>query len=330
MDPRTVSLVLSLLLAGSLVGAASGAIAAVTPTAFAAQETPEQPAVDNTVTRIELSADGSARWTVTVRTRLETEADAEEYAAFQSRFRENTSRFLDPFERRIRAVVASAAEATGRSMAATDFTAETRIQEVPRRWGIVEYGFTWSGFAAVEGEAVVVGDAFAGGFFLARNDTLVVAPPDGYSIAAVEPSPTDRGDRAVAWTGRKDFADERPLVRAVPVAATGGPTTAPPPDGPDLGLVAPALLGLAVLAGLGIMAYRRRAVPASAGLTDEERVVGLLADRGGRVPQSTVVEAFGWSTSKTSRLLSRMAEEGRIEKLQIGRENLIRLAEDED
>ncbi|MBP1922838.1 putative membrane protein [Halorubrum alkaliphilum] len=45
--------------------------------------------------------------------------------------------------------------------------------------------------------------------------------------------------------------------------------------------------------------------------------------------QSAIVEELDWSKSKTSRVLSRMADEGDVEKLRIGRENVIDLAETE-
>jgi hypothetical protein len=60
-----------------------------------------------------------------------------------------------------------------------------------------------------------------------------------------------------------------------------------------------------------------------AALTDEERVQRIVDDHGGRVRQSAVVEETGWSKSKVSRVLSRMADEGRVEKITLGRENLI-------
>jgi len=41
--------------------------------------------------------------------------------------------------------------------------------------------------------------------------------------------------------------------------------------------------------------------------------------------QSKIVEETRWSTAKVSQLLSAMDDEGRIEKLRIGRENLISL-----
>lgn len=63
-------------------------------------------------------------------------------------------------------------------------------------------------------------------------------------------------------------------------------------------------------------------------LSDEERVLGLIENNGGRMKQAAIVEETDWSNAKVSQLLSEMAEEGSIEKLRIGRENLISLAED--
>ncbi|MFT4958564.1 MAG: putative membrane protein [Halobacteriales archaeon] len=64
-------------------------------------------------------------------------------------------------------------------------------------------------------------------------------------------------------------------------------------------------------------------------LSDEERVERLLERNGGRMKQANIVTETGWSNAKVSQLLSSMAEEDRINKLRIGRENLITLP-DED
>lgn len=58
-------------------------------------------------------------------------------------------------------------------------------------------------------------------------------------------------------------------------------------------------------------------------LSDEERVERLLEANGGRMKQANIVKETGWSNAKVSQLLSAMEEEGRIDKLRIGRENLI-------
>jgi len=58
-------------------------------------------------------------------------------------------------------------------------------------------------------------------------------------------------------------------------------------------------------------------------LSDEERVERLIELNGGRMKQAAIVKETGWSNAKVSQLLSAMDEEGRIDKLRIGRENLI-------
>jgi uncharacterized membrane protein len=64
-------------------------------------------------------------------------------------------------------------------------------------------------------------------------------------------------------------------------------------------------------------------------LSDEERVERLLEANGGRMKQANIVSETGWSNAKVSQLLSAMDEAGRIEKLRIGRENLISFPDDE-
>ena len=64
-------------------------------------------------------------------------------------------------------------------------------------------------------------------------------------------------------------------------------------------------------------------------LSDEERVERLLEANGGRMRQAAIVKETEWSNAKVSQLLSAMDEDGRIDKLRLGRENLIILL-DED
>ncbi|MFC3958421.1 helix-turn-helix transcriptional regulator [Halovivax cerinus] len=60
-------------------------------------------------------------------------------------------------------------------------------------------------------------------------------------------------------------------------------------------------------------------------MTDEDRVVSLLTENGGRMKQVQIVEETDWSKSKVSMLLSEMESEGTISKLRVGRENIISL-----
>lgn len=58
-------------------------------------------------------------------------------------------------------------------------------------------------------------------------------------------------------------------------------------------------------------------------LSDEERIEYLLEENGGRMKQADIVKETDWSNAKVSQLLSGMHDDGRIDKLRIGRENLI-------
>lgn len=332
-----------------------------------------EPETDNTVTRIAVAEDGSAHWTVRIRTRLDTAERVEEYETFRDRFRNDTTQYLDPFRDRMTGVVANAANATDRGMRARDFAASTSIQEVPRRWGVVTYEFTWTNFAQQNGDRLIVGDVFEGGFFLADNDTLEVEAPAGHGIEQVEPSPHARDDGVVTWGGREDFADRTPRVVFTPSAGDrpGASDANESDEGVGLTVVLGGL-GLVAIAALTVAVLSRRdgdasavstngdppvegsdgtdrgpggstpvaeqagaTTPATTGpeetaestpmMTEEERVVALLEDNGGRMKQATIADVMDWSASKTSRTIGQMAEDGDVEKLQIGRENLVAL-----
>jgi uncharacterized membrane protein len=71
------------------------------------------------------------------------------------------------------------------------------------------------------------------------------------------------------------------------------------------------------------------AVPEEELLSDEDRVLKLLDENGGRMKQVNIVENTEWSKSKVSMLLSDMEDEGSISKLRVGRENIISKAGEE-
>ncbi len=60
-------------------------------------------------------------------------------------------------------------------------------------------------------------------------------------------------------------------------------------------------------------------------LTDEDRILQLLAQNDGRLMQSELVERTGWSKSKVSRRLSSLEEENRVSKISLGRQNIVTL-----
>lgn len=64
-------------------------------------------------------------------------------------------------------------------------------------------------------------------------------------------------------------------------------------------------------------------------LSDEGQVVRLLVENHGRIRQHQIADETGWSKSKVSRTLSKMHDNGTIEKTSLGRENVITLARED-
>lgn len=167
---------------------------------------------------------------------------------------------------------------------------------------------------------------------------------------------------SMTWTGEREFLEGNPRVVLRDADAVGSGDTAGTADGSEGFLLSwPALLGTtAVVIGavIAVAWYRSRddEPPSSEAtesaepigpqpepeaatteesasesltenelLTDEDRVIRLVRDNGGRMKQVNIVEETGWSKSKVSMLLSEMEREGSISKLRVGRENIISL-----
>ncbi|WP_416840271.1 helix-turn-helix transcriptional regulator [Haloferax sp. DFSO52] len=65
-------------------------------------------------------------------------------------------------------------------------------------------------------------------------------------------------------------------------------------------------------------------------LSNEERVLRLIESRGGRIKQQEVAGALDWTDAKTSKVVRAMRDDGTIEGFRLGRENVLRLPENDD
>lgn len=65
-------------------------------------------------------------------------------------------------------------------------------------------------------------------------------------------------------------------------------------------------------------------------LSNAERVLRLLRERGGRMKQQDIVSALDWTEAKTSRVVADLRESGDAEVFRLGRENVVSLPDDED
>ncbi|MDD1681498.1 MAG: transcriptional regulator [Methanoregula sp.] len=281
------------------------------------------PAYTTTYT-ITVQEDGSALWQLEYRTLLATDSDL---AAFDNYTRELPSVYLLQVQDLMQRSAAQAAVAASRPMAISNVTGNAVVQTSPTgRYGVVVYSFTWSAFAEPDGD-LAVGDAFAGGLYLARDNTIILRYPAGWTVSRAEPAPDDQRD-GLAWYGLRTFGPGEPRV------------TLEKPSFPLVPVIV--ILFVISLIGAGFMVYQKRkfrpvpdepaepeepAAPLSeaeaAGL--EERIVIILEAAGGEQYQSEIVRALGIPKSTVSSSIASLHAKGVIVKVRKGRENLIRL-----
>jgi len=289
-----------------------------TPVVDAQSPIPPDSSITYTIT---VQEDGSALWHVEYRTLL---LSVEDSALFEAYTGNISSVYLPQFEDLMRRSAAQAAAATSRTMEVTEFAGNGIVQTSPSgRYGVVFYSFRWKGFAK-PGTSLAMGDALAGGLYLAKDNTLIIQYPSGYSVSSAEPAPDQVRDGLI-WYGQRSFGPGEPRL----VFEKSG--------FPLLPLLAGMSFFVVAIAGLiMVIAKRRRNKPdqpdeVPIGLTEadlvslEERIIQLLKASGGEQYQSEIVRNLGLPKSTVSVTLNDLHQRGLIQKVKKGRENLIRL-----
>lgn len=313
---------------------------------------------------IDVHANSNATWKVVTRHSLQSEADVRGFERLVGKLNNGEANSsLD--ESTFRNYAALASEATGREMTIRDVSYTGEVTE-DNSTGVLTMSFTWTNFAEqTDNDQLRVGDAFTapdgGTWFpwLADGQRLVVGTPRGYEV---KNSFTGIRNGSVVATGPMDLRPAANPIYVVYVGSNGPPLT----SDPLYDALSPELIAgmsvMVVLVVAGVLYLRQqeegfpqpmregdRAVAAAGGsqtvpdeesgedaskvdlslLSDEERVEHILEEEGGRMRQADIVKKTGWSDAKVSQLLSAMADEERINKLRIGRENLISLPDEE-
>ena len=306
---------------------------------------------------INLQTDRSAEWVVTVEYELETESHREAFESIAAEFEAGSAPegglSVDLYEN----MAGFASQETDREM---EITNVERTSSIDDDTGRLTLSFTWSEFLEREEvddeERLIFNDALDSpddGTWLAslgEHQELRITTPGGYAITSANvpfsdntvtiegPHTFDRDDHVRIILERSSFAGvawellaaaavvaaaiiggafllRRRDAESTEATAAGEPTpqpstepteteTPPEPEGPETPAEPTEDLSL---------------------LADDERVLRLLEANGGRMRQAEIVSETKWSDAKVSQLLSSMADDDRITKLRIGRENLISL-----
>jgi uncharacterized membrane protein len=302
---------------------------------------------------------GSARWTQRYNQPLDNGSDVQQFRAYADRFESEETPVYTDFKERATALTTEGSNATGRAMGARAFSRDARVSSRPDATGVVEMSFLWTNFTTAE-SGYAVGDSFDSGLYLSRGMSLEFRAGPNLEIDWSEVAPeADASTNGSANTtdslthfGPAQFAGGHPHVAfAEESLMTDGGSL---PDMP-LAWVAVALGVTIVLGGVAVWRSGASILPTDEGPTDPstpeteresaepdvppepavseaalrsdaDRIADLLEANGGRMQQSDIVSGTDWSKSKVSTLLSEMAEEGRVSKLRVGRENIVSLA----
>ena len=316
----------------------------------------------------EISVDehGNAVWNISAKFPITDDNEAEVFADIAQSFEDagnDDILSIDAYE----AAVRDLRDTLDRDMSIENV--DRSVNESDDR-GELRLTFEWRAFAEVVDDRIIVGDVFTSGerdwfSFLRANEYLRIHAPPNH---AIETSGMPVSDRTAWMDGPQELTGDNLRIVFVPesqLPTNGGGTGG---DVELSAIILPALAGAGILLLLAVtilgVAYLRRYQPvvsAVEGLTgtealtgadtqdsdddesdassatpdiellsDEERVLRLIEENGGRMKQAAIVTETDWSNAKVSQLLSEMADNGEIEKLRIGRENLISLPAEDD
>lgn len=298
-------------------------------------EPPEGPHV---VIEIRPTTEGHAEWSIQYRFNVSTETQAEAFNELAEEVIEG-DRTLELDRSTVEGFRDQSIASTDRHM---EILNAQWSAEVEGDIGTLSFEFTWTNFITRSDERVYLDDVFrtADGTWLSNLDEgvrLAIVTPEEYVIDEAPASATqddrglifdgpmqlDRGDLTVVYSDTTFVDDGLPWQMFA------------------FFLAVIAVTGLMIAAGYRQSSRTHGSPVADAEghpgdpldeideelLSDTERVERLLRENGGRMKQASIVEETDWSNAKVSQLLSEMAEEGRVEKLRIGQENLISLPE---
>lgn len=325
---------------------------------------------DETRMWIDLHADGDATWTVEYWIRLDDDDEEAAFETLARDVEDDPANYTERFGDRMRSTAEDAEEATDREMTVRNVTVSAGTQDVPTRYGVVTYTFEWTNFAEIDGNTIRAGDAIERLFLEEGTRFVIRWPEThALEDVRPSADENLSDDNRVGWAGAKDFGPGEPLV-VVTADDSGPETLLLHPVGLVTLLVLLALSTATAFAwyrrrtlplvgpneGRGDVPSEGASTAATAEndaggrttsqaeepfagpsgeppaelLSNEERVMRLVRERGGRIKQQEIVQEFDWTDAKTSQVVRDLREDGELEGFRLGRENVLRLPEEGD
>jgi uncharacterized membrane protein len=304
---------------------------------------------ETTTIIIHIDTTGSALWIVETRLVLTTQEDERLFDEFQKDETLKEGKLSD-FKERMNLLLEKIKYSRQRSMNMTDFDIFLgKETTVTKTYGVIQLRFMWEGFAVLEGDTIIMGDVFEGGYYLSRNEILVVELPDNYHVVTVSPNPDQQKRSTLIWEGPMNFVSEEPAV-----VIEKDVVKQPEPEEEILEqekeeeileqekeeeileqenrkvILIGTGLGLLLVPALIIVVSKKKKQkeePQKLYMNDKNLVIETIKNHGGSIAQKELPGLTGFSKAKISILLNELKEEGLIRKTFRGRENQITLNE---
>jgi uncharacterized membrane protein len=284
-------------------------------------------------THITIYEDGSAFWELETRFELKTEADKTFFEDYVSVLEGEESVLIEEKKAGLEETIGSLNLTTQRSMSIENLDLSYGVVEtITKDYGVVKFQFLWHGFAERDGDTLLIGDVFMGGYYLTKNETMIIEFPESYIYKQAYPPPDDTRSSTLIWYGPKTFNEKEPTLvlsrfEISEKESDGEPTETPENEEKSSDtFVIPILIG-GVLIGVFLLMRNSRKEESGIIFSDEELIIDLLREKNGKYLQNDIVEVTGFSKSKVSHILNEMEEKGVITKKKMGRKNLIILTE---
>jgi len=283
-------------------------------------------------THIIIYEDGSAFWELETRFELKSEVDRTFFQDYIDVLEEEKDVMIEEKKTEIEDIINKLNLTTKRSMTIENLNLSYGIVEtINKDYGVVKFQFLWHGFAEKDGDKLLIGDVFLGGYYLNKNETMIIDFPQNFIYEYVYPLPDETKISNLIWYGPKSFGEKEPTLILSRFEVKNTETKSSTEEIEEdkekdyLFIILIFIIGILFIAIL--TAKIRKKEDGGDIFFDEDIIVNLLKKNGGKCLQNKIVEETGFSKSKISQVLNDMERKGVISKKKIGRNNLIILNE---